>query len=103
MTARRILLAAALAAGLAMQCGIVVTPARAERGDYRRGEWHQHHDRGRHRGWYRHHGRWEYYYAPPPVYYAPPTVYYAPPPVYIPPPPPPPSIGFNLIFPFRFH
>jgi hypothetical protein len=87
----------AIAIGFAafVQCGL--NGAAIADDDHRHGRWHgdrghyEHHDRH----WRPHYYTREYYYGPPPV------VYYAPPPVYVVPPRPP-SVGFNLIFPFRF-
>ncbi len=94
MTARRIAIATALAVALTFQCGVAVTPVCADPDHGHRGARHEHYDHGGHGGGHRRYREHEsYYYAPPPVYY-----YHAPPPVYV----PPPSMGFTLIFPFRF-
>ena len=64
-----------------------------------------HHDNGRHLGWYKHQPRGPVYEYPPPVvvYPAPPpVVVYQPPPVWVAPPPvyaPPASL--NFIFPIK--
>jgi hypothetical protein len=70
--------------------GLAAASARAD-DDWRRHERYEHHDRGRHRGWDKHHER-VYVAPPPPVVYAPPPVVYAP---------PPPPAGINLIFPLN--
>jgi len=93
MTPRR--LAVALALATLFQWAIVERPALADH-DHDRWGHHYYHDRGHSRHHYRAYydgGTRLYYYAPQP------EVYYAPPPVYA--PPTPPSVGFNLIFPFR--
>ena len=90
------------ALGLAAMVALLAVPTVAARAD---DDHYWHHDRGQHRGWYKHHG-----YDGPPVYYAPPPVYVAPAPVYVAPPPPvvyapapvyvPPSL--NVIVPLHF-
>jgi hypothetical protein len=95
MKARAIILGALGA--LVVQSGVVPPTVEARHDDYRYERDDRHHGyRGGHRRWRngrRYHSR-PYYYYEPNVYYAPPTVYV---------PPPPPSVGFNLIFPFRIH
>ncbi|GGF44713.1 hypothetical protein GCM10011611_58910 [Aliidongia dinghuensis] len=66
--------------------------------------WHEHHDHGWHRGWYKHHDDDDdgprVYYAPAPVYVAPPPpVVVAPAPVYVAPPP----AALNVVVPLHFH
>jgi hypothetical protein len=66
------------------------------------------HDNGRHRGWHKHHHRyedWRVWYGPAPIYVGP------PPPVYVAPPPPPvyyapvplyaPPTSLNIVVPLK--
>ena len=89
----------AIAIGFAafVQCGL--TGYAVADDHHRHGRWHgdrryEYHE-GWHSGWHGHPRPRVYYHAEPEVYY------YVPPPVYVVPPRPP-SVGFNLIFPFRF-
>src|SRR6266702_4348242 len=90
--------ALSLAALLAL-LAIPTVSARADDDHY----WH--HDRGQHRGWYKHHDDDgpRVYYAPGPVYVAPPVpYYYAPPPVVYAPAPVYAAPSLNVIVPLHF-
>jgi hypothetical protein len=101
---RGIVQAVAVAVVAAAFASVPLTPAAADRDEWRPryNSWHGDDDDDQGEGYRR--GGWNggsfYFYGGPSYYYAPPPVYYAPPPppVYYPPPAyyGPPSIGFGI-------